>query len=453
MSLGLYLHIPYCFSKCRYCDFYSAPGQRGVPTQYVDALLRELARFAPEAPLHPDTIYFGGGTPSLLSPADAARLIAAAAPAPGAEITLEANPETVTEQTLCGFREAGVNRISFGVQSARDSQLKTLGRPHTARQARAAFAAARRAGFTNISGDIMLALPHYTQAEFDETLELIAEGGATHISAYLLKIEPDSAFGRHPPEGLPSPDEAADFYLYAVEHLEHHGYRQYEISNFAKPGYEGRHNLIYWDCGDYLGLGPAAHSCMGGRRFYYPADTEAFLNDKAAPVMDGGCGAEDYLILQLRLRKGLDLAAYKARYGKEFSTAQLAFVKNCVKSGYATFDGSTLALTPAGLIVQNSILAELLLEAAYVRSMTLLPRSGLASRSWVANRTARSPRRSFRSAAAFFMVSGSIPVKGSSSSRVSHPAQRARSRAARRFCPPESFRAGRASACSSYPNR
>ena len=162
MSLGLYLHIPYCFSKCRYCDFYSAPGQRGVPTQYVDALLRELARFAPEAPLHPDTIYFGGGTPSLLSPADAARLIAAAAPAPGAEITLEANPETVTEQTLCGFREAGVNRISFGVQSARDSQLKTLGRPHTARQARAAFAAARRAGFTNISGDIMLALPHYT---------------------------------------------------------------------------------------------------------------------------------------------------------------------------------------------------------------------------------------------------------------------------------------------------
>ena len=222
------------------------------------------------------------------------------------------------------------------------------------------MAAARRAGFTNISGDIMLALPHYTQAEFDETLELIAEGGATHISAYLLKIEPDSAFGRHPPEGLPSPDEAADFYLYAVEHLEHHGYRQYEISNFAKPGYEGRHNLIYWDCGDYLGLGPAAHSCMGGRRFYYPSDTEAFLNDKAAPVMDGGCGAEDYLILQLRLRKGLDLAAYKARYGKEFSTAQLAFVKNCVKSGYATFDGSTLALTPAGLIVQNSILAELL---------------------------------------------------------------------------------------------
>ena len=294
MSLGLYLHIPYCFSKCRYCDFYSAPGQRGVPRAYVDALLRELSRFAPDAPLRPDTLYFGGGTPSLLD------------------------------------------------------------------QARAAFAAARRAGFENISGDIMLALPHYTQAEFDETLELIEDGGAAHISAYLLKIEPDSAFGRTPPEGLPTSDEAADFYLYAVEQLEHHGYRQYEISNFARPGYEGKHNLIYWDCGDYLGIGPAAHSCMGGKRFYYPADTEAFLRDEAAPVMDGGCGAEDYLILQLRLRKGLSLDEYKKRYGREFSTSQLAFVQNCVKSGYANFDGHTLALTPAGLIVQNSILAELL---------------------------------------------------------------------------------------------
>ena len=223
-----------------------------------------------------------------------------------------------------------------------------------------AFAAARRAGVENISGDIMLALPHYTQAEFDETLELSEEGGATHISAYLLKIEPDSAFGRTPPEGLPTSDEEADFYLYAVVQLEQYGDRQYEISNFARPGYEGKHNLIYWDCGDYLGIGPAAHSCMGGKRFYYPADTEAFLRDEAAPVMDGGCGAEDYLILQLRLRKGLSLDEYKKRYGREFSTAQLAFVQNCVKSGYANFDGHTLALTPAGLIVQNSILAELL---------------------------------------------------------------------------------------------
>lgn len=360
MPLGLYLHIPYCFSKCRYCDFYSRPVARGVPHAYTDALLRELARFTGGAPLRPDTVYFGGGTPSLLDPADAARLIEAAAPAPGAEITLEANPETVTEDSLRAFRAAGASRISFGVQSASDAQLRTLGRPHTAAQARAALAAARRAGFDNISGDIMLALPHYSRAEFDATLALLEDGGAAHISAYLLKIEPDSAFGRQPPEGLPSADEAADFYLYAVDRLEEHGYRQYEISNFARPGREGRHNLIYWDCGDYLGLGPAAHSCMGGRRFYYPADTDAFLQGSCAPVLDGGCGAEDYLMLQLRLTKGLDLDAYKRRYGREFSARQRKFVENCVRSGYARFDGHTLALTPAGMIVQNSILVELL---------------------------------------------------------------------------------------------
>ena len=360
MSLGLYYHIPYCFSKCRYCDFYSAPGARGVPDAYADALLRELEAFTGGAPLQPDTVYFGGGTPSLLAPQAAARLIAAAAPRPGAEITLEANPETVTPESLAAFRAAGVNRISFGVQTARDSQLRMLGRPHTAAQARAALQAARAAGFAEICGDIMLALPGYSRAEFDETLALIAGEGATHISAYLLKIEPDSAFGRRPPEGLPSSDEAADFYLYAVERLEAAGYAQYEISNFALPGHEGRHNLIYWNCGDYLGIGPAAHSCMGGRRFYYAPDTAGFLAGTLAPAEDGGCGAEDFLILQLRLTKGLDVREYQRRGGRAFTPAQEAFLQNCVRAGYARWDGRTLALTPAGLIVQNAILAQLL---------------------------------------------------------------------------------------------
>ena len=182
------------------------------PDAYIDALVAALGRHV--LPGRPDTLYFGGGTPSLLTPAQCARLIQAAAPKSGAEITLEANPETVTLASLQGYRAAGVNRLSIGVQSARDSQLRTLGRPHTAAQARQAFALARQAGFANISGDIMLALPHYTRAEFDETLELIRQGGACHISAYLLKIEPGSAFGHRPPAGLPDPDQAAGFYLY-----------------------------------------------------------------------------------------------------------------------------------------------------------------------------------------------------------------------------------------------
>mgnify|MGYP002530249698 CR=1 FL=1 len=361
MSLGLYLHIPYCFSKCRYCDFYSAPGQRGVPTQYVDALLRELARFAPEAPLHPDTIYFGGGTPSLLSPADAARLIAAAAPAPGAEITLEANPETVTEQTLCGFREAGVNRISFGVQSARDSQLKTLGRPHTARQARAAFAAARRAGFTNISGDIMLALPHYTQAEFDETLELIEEGGATHISAYLLKIEPDSAFGRTPPEGLPTSDEAADFYLYAVEQLEHHGYLQYEISNFARPGYEGKHNLIYWDCGDYLGIGPAAHSFDGRERHWNVASVTQYIGgaEPGSETLSERDRFNEYLLTRLRTAEGIGLAETEALFGAERTARIVREVRPWTETGAAEIRGGRLAVPPRRMLLSDAVIETL----------------------------------------------------------------------------------------------
>lgn len=360
LSFGVYFHIPYCFSRCRYCDFYAAGAARAVPDAYVDALLRALAGFAAALPGPPDTVYLGGGTPSLLTPAQAARLISAAAPRPGAEVTLEANPETVTLERLQGYRAAGVNRLSIGVQSARDSQLRALGRPHTARQAAAAFEMARQAGFDNVSGDIMLALPRYSREEFDETLALIQGGGAAHISAYLLKIEPGSAFGRRPPEGLPDPDQAADFYLYAVEQLARAGYRQYEISSFARPGFEGQHNRIYWDCGDYLGLGPAAHSCLGGKRFYYPADTTAFVTGTARPVPDGGCGAEDYLILQLRLASGLDLAEYRRRGGPDFTPRQRAFLAHCQQAGYLTLTPQRLTLTPLGMIVQNAILEELI---------------------------------------------------------------------------------------------
>ena len=169
---GIYIHIPYCRSKCRYCDFYSAPGARGVPQAYVDALLRELAKNT----RRPDTLYFGGGTPALLSPGQVSTLIQAAAPLPGAEITLEANPDVVTPETLLGFRQAGVNRISFGVQSADDAQLQRLGRTHTAAGAARALAWAQEAGFPDICGDIMLALPQYTNAEFDRTLALLQNG-------------------------------------------------------------------------------------------------------------------------------------------------------------------------------------------------------------------------------------------------------------------------------------
>ena len=353
---GIYLHIPYCRARCRYCDFYTAPGARGVPREYVEALKRELRRPHPA----PDTLYFGGGTPALLTPAQAAELIAAAGPRPGAEITLEANPDAVTPETLAGFRAAGLNRLSFGVQSARDSQLRTLGRLHTAAGAARALAWAREAGFPELCGDIMLALPGYTRAEFDETLALLAEGGCTHISAYLLKIEPGTAFAARPPAGLPDPDAAADFYLYAVERLEAAGYRQYEISNFARPGHEGRHNLLYWNCRDYQGIGPAAHSCVGGVRRFWPGDTAGFIAGTAREEEEGRCDAEDFLLMQLRLTHGLDMAEYQARGGAPFTAAQQTFLRQCQAHGYAVWDGRTLRLTPAGMVVQNAILEELI---------------------------------------------------------------------------------------------
>ena len=358
---GLYIHIPYCRSKCRYCDFYSTPCPDGVPEAYIDALCREMDRFSPcgSTPLRPDTLYFGGGTPSLLTPAQAARLIRAAWPAPGAEITLEANPETVTPERLAAFRRAGVNRLSLGIQTARDDSLARLGRRHTAAQSRRALGMAVQAGFTDISGDLMLALPAYTMAELDETIALLAESGCTHISGYLLKIEPNTVFGKRPPEALPDDDAAADFYLAAVEKLAALGYAQYEISNFARPGFESRHNRIYWDCGDYLGLGPAAHSCMGGKRFATPAGTAAFLAAPAVYEPQGECTAEDYIMLQLRLSRGLSLSALRARYGVSFSSEKLRFLQTLAEHGLAVFDGSVLRLTPRGMLVQNSILCEL----------------------------------------------------------------------------------------------
>ncbi len=365
MEYGLYLHIPYCQSRCRYCNFHSAAPFTAVPQPYVEALLRALEEYRPRkedgSPLAPVTVYFGGGTPGLLSQGQVQSLLAAAAPAPEAEITLEVNPggDDIAKKLL-GFRRAGVNRLSFGVQTAQDAALRRLGRPHTAEDARLALRAARSAGFGNVSGDIMLALPGYTRRAFDETLTLLAEEGASHISAYLLKIEPETPFGKAPPQDLPTEDAAADFYLYAAERLEAFGYHRYEISNFAKPGCQSRHNLLYWNCEEYLGLGPAAHSCLGGRRFSFPANTPAFIEGRAPLQEEGKADAEDYLMLRLRLEEGLWEDEWQRRFGGCFTPAQTVQMQNLAKRGLVRKTPRGWALSGQGLLVQNQILASLL---------------------------------------------------------------------------------------------
>lgn len=352
---GLYLHIPYCRSKCNYCDFYSIARSEQVPDAYVDALCLAMKTRLTQAP---DTLYFGGGTPSLLSPAQLSRCIDTASPRKDAEITLEANPETITLALLQDYRKAGINRLSLGIQSAYDDSLARLGRRHTAAQGKRALALALQAGFTNISCDVMLALPQYSLQELTDTIHFVSEG-ATHVSSYLLKIEPNTVFGKRPPI-LPDEDASADFYLAAVEQLAAQGYAQYEISNFAKPGFSGKHNLIYWNCEDYLGLGAGAHSCMQGKRFAFTGNAAQFMERPTNFEMQGDCTSDDFIMLQLRLNKGLSLYDLNTRYGIDFTPAQRKFIHTLCQNKLALFDGDTLALTARGMLVQNSILCELL---------------------------------------------------------------------------------------------
>ena len=290
---------------------FSPPGAHGVPQSYVDALLRELAKNT----RRPDTLYFGGGTPALLVPAQAAALIEAANPLPGAEITLEANPDVVTPETLRGFRAAGVTRISFGVQSADDAQLRRLGRTHTAAGAAQALAWAWEAGFPEICGDIMLALPEYTNAEFDRTLALLRDGGCTHISAYLLKVEPGTAFYRNPPAGLPDGDAVGRFL--PVCRAAARGLQATGSMRSATLRAMGMLRATTSNTGMGKNISALGRrripSLMGGGSFF-PRDLAAFLQaDEPFSLCadDGlGGGAQEYILLRLRHFDCTDFMAY-----------------------------------------------------------------------------------------------------------------------------------------------
>ena len=281
---GLYIHIPYCRSKCRYCDFYSTPCPDGVPEAYIDALCREMDRFSPcgSTPLRPDTLYFGGGTPSLLTPAQAARLIRAAGPAPGAEITLEANPETVTPERLAAFRRAGVNRLSLGIQTARDDSLARLGRRHTAAQSRRALGMAVQAGFTDISGDLMLALPAYTMAELDETIALLAESGNNR--PYIQEVfSPEEL---HPIADLPDLPKLERDGIQAATHF-------VESTLSVEPAAERApfHGRIW------VLVGPAGYSAS--ESFAVFCQETGFATLVGSPTGGDGIGALDPVFLQL----------------------------------------------------------------------------------------------------------------------------------------------------------
>ena len=372
--LSLYIHIPFCVKKCEYCDFYSLC-DLSLREKYVNALIAQIKDFRSEAKNKlVDTIYFGGGTPSLLSGDDMLRIMKAVRSvfrvAEEAEISMEANPGTLNPEKLSAYREAGINRLSLGLQSADPRELKRLGRIHTREEFESSFLLARLEGFQNINVDIMYALPDQTEQTLSDTLDYVIALDPDHISFYGLKIEPETPFGKDETieDALPVEDTQADMYLNSVEKLENAGFLQYEISNFSKPGFECIHNLKNWKCRDYLGFGPAAHSFFDGKRFSYKKDIDAFLADplKRDQLYDEyeqltyGDVAWQFVMLGFRLRLGIDVIEYEERFGDDFDARYLEKMAPFIDKQYILKTKNGYRLSRRGLLISNYILSEIL---------------------------------------------------------------------------------------------
>lgn len=365
--LGIYVHVPFCDGKCPYCDFYSLRGDGELMDRYTAALEREIRLWAKEhGKKGAHTVYFGGGTPSLLGAERLSALLAVVRDcfdlAPEAEITLEANPVSVDEAFFRGVREAGFNRLSMGMQSGVEEELRFLGRKHTLKDVENAVQGARKAGFDNLSLDLMLGLPEGTENKLKKSIDFAAGLGADHISAYLLKIEPGTPFAARNIT-VPEDDVAADQYLFCVKELRKRGYAQYEISNFAKPEKESRHNLVYWHGEEYLGFGPGAHSFYEGKRFFYPRDLAGFLAGN--PPQDDGEGGSfsEYAMLNLRLTEGLQRKRCIEKFGPAGQTLfdQLKEkTKKCPPGFFSRADSEKISFTPEGFLVSNALLLQLL---------------------------------------------------------------------------------------------
>jgi oxygen-independent coproporphyrinogen-3 oxidase len=366
--LGLYVHIPFCSAICNYCNFNRGLFDQSLKTRYVAALIEEIRRATPSAA---DTIYFGGGTPSLVDADEVALVIAACrttfAMPDDTEVTLEANPDTVTFEKLDGFRAAGVNRISFGVQSFRDEELKTLGRLHDAERARHAYACARRAGFENISLDLMLWLPGQALAHAMQSVEGLIDLSPDHASLYLLELYPNAPLRgvmQQNGEKLASEDEAAGMYEAAMSRLEQAGYCQYEISNVARPARRSRHNLKYWSDGEWLGFGCGAHSTRGGVRWKNVSATDDYVRRMTCGdeviserrELTPTARMEEALFMGLRLSDGVDLAAIDERYGVDTWKRYGAALEPHMAAGLVQKEGSRLRLTRQGMLLSHEVM-------------------------------------------------------------------------------------------------
>ena len=367
--VGLYVHIPFCLKKCNYCDFCSFPDVGAAErTEYIGALLREIDEYHGSG-ICADTVFFGGGTPSLLSPDEFLMITDALHRSfdiqPGAEFTVEMNPKTESKEKLAAYRSAGVNRISIGLQSIHEKELKKLGRIHSYCDFLHALDDVHSAGIENVIADIMYGIPGQTAQSFEETLLTVATLGLTHISAYGLIIEEGTPFFRDRDSlVLPDEDTEREMYFSAIRILSQHGFSHYEISNYARAGYECRHNLHYWHDDDYIGLGAAAYSCYDGARFGNTAILSDYVDGKFRSgdreITDAATQAFEYAMLRLRLSDGFSLTEYREKFGKEFAHGKEERISLFSKLGLLRISGDRISLTDEGMYVSNNIMAELL---------------------------------------------------------------------------------------------
>ena len=370
-TTGIYIHIPFCASRCPYCDFYSVLTDAHADA-FTDAAADELRTLRRCAPFAGDikerdiaTVYFGGGTPSYIGAQRLSFLLGEVGKnfriAQNAEITVECNPSSsLSDGFFDRLREAGFNRVSMGMQSAVDTERRKLGRLSGAADVEKAVSACQKAGFDNISLDVMLGVPEQTEESLHRTLAFADSLGVQHISAYMLSLEEGTFFYRKRASlGLPDEDAVCELYLSACEALAQMGYRHYEISNFCKEGFASRHNTAYWKCGEYLGTGPAAHSFINGKRFYYERDLDGFLAGAPAVYDCEGGGAEEYIMLGLRLDTGVSLGEIKKKYGISPKDVLFRRLKKYAENGLAVFDGDRIALTEKGFLLSNTLIGEI----------------------------------------------------------------------------------------------
>ncbi len=372
---GIYIHIPFCIKKCNYCDFNSFSANSDAQNEYTATLVNEIKSFKNYESIEADSIFIGGGTPTLLSDENLEKIISAlkesVAFAPDTEFTIECNPKTANLKKFRLLKELGVNRLSLGVQSLCDATLKTLGRVHNVKDFLECYAAAKIAGFENINFDLMFAIPNQSQKNWEKTVKTAIKFEPAHISAYGLQLEENTYFYEHQNQYLfPSDEQNRQMYNFLVDYLEESGYLQYEISNFAKEGFSCRHNLKYWNLTDYIGFGLGSSSFYKGVRYQNPEKTEDYLKfaQNFVPLWEQNPAESEkdliseYMFLGLRLNKGIKGSDFEEKFNRSMFDIYPDAIEKNIKLGLLNYEGDRIFLSPKGFDLANSVMSDFILD-------------------------------------------------------------------------------------------